>query len=242
MTTFVLIHGAGGSAWDWHLVAAQLLSRGSEVVAPDLPCDDDAAGLEDYVEAVMDAVGDAAAVGDAKFVVVGHSFAGFVAPQVAQRLRAALLVLVAPMIPMAGESPGQWWHNTGHADAQRAQAERDGWSADGGLSELFLHDVPEGLAAEALEHARDQSGTPFGTTWPLAAWPSVPTRVLVCTEDRMFPALFQTRVVQERLGITPDEMQGGHYVALSRPNELADRLNAYVESVMVDHGEQKPSP
>jgi hypothetical protein len=36
------------------------------------------------------------------------------------------------------------------------------------------------------------------------------------------------RVVQERLGITPDEIDGGHCVALSRPKELADRLEAYL--------------
>ena len=33
MTTFVLIHGAGGSGWDW----------GHETVVPDLPAEDDAA-------------------------------------------------------------------------------------------------------------------------------------------------------------------------------------------------------
>jgi hypothetical protein len=43
----------------------------------------------------------------------------------------------------------------------------------------------------------------------------------------VFPAQWTRRVVQGRLGITPDEIDGGHYVALSRPNELADRLEAY---------------
>ena len=31
------------------------------------------------------------------------------------------------------------------------------------------------------------------------------------------------------LGITPDEIDGGHCVALSRPSELADRLEAYLD-------------
>ena len=38
----------------------------------------------------------------------------------------------------------------------------------------------------------------------------------------MFPARFFRRLVRERLGITPDEIPGGHCVALSRPKELAD--------------------
>lgn len=45
MATFVLIHGAGDAGWYWHLVAAELHARGHEAVSPDLPCDDDSAGL-----------------------------------------------------------------------------------------------------------------------------------------------------------------------------------------------------
>ena len=74
---------------------------------------------------------------------------------------------------------------------------------------------------------RPQSGTPFEKPWPLAAWPDVPTRFLLCRDDRFFPAEFQRRVVQERLGFTPDEMVGGHLPALAHPDELAARLLAY---------------
>ena len=35
------------------------------------------------------------------------------------------------------------------------------------------------------------------------------------------------RVARERLGIDPDEMESGHLPALSRPRELAERLEAY---------------
>jgi hypothetical protein len=35
-------------------------------------------------------------------------------------------------------------------------------------------------------------------------------------------------VVHDRLGITPDEIDAGHCVALSRPHELADRLDSYL--------------
>jgi hypothetical protein len=33
--------------------------------------------------------------------------------------------------------------------------------------------------------------------------------------------------VRERLGITPDEMDGGHLPALARPTELVERLERY---------------
>jgi hypothetical protein len=43
----------------------------------------------------------------------------------------------------------------------------------------------------------------------------------------MFPPAWARRHARERLGIEPDEMNGGHYITLSRPLELADRLAAY---------------
>lgn len=223
---YVLIHGAGGSAWDWHLVEAELRARGHEVVAPDLPCDDDSAGLAEYANTVVAAVVDRVD-GRSGVVVVAHSLAGFTAPLVCDRLSVDLLVLVAPMIPAPGESPAEWWDNTGHAQALRAQAERDGRSADADEAETFLHDVSPALAAEALGRGRDQSGTPFEKPWPLTAWPEVATKVLLCRDDRMFPADFQRRLSLERLGITADEMPGGHYVAVSRPSDLVERLEAY---------------
>ena len=63
--------------------------------------------------------------------------------------------------------------------------------------------------------------------WPLAAWPDVPTRFLLCRDDRFFPAEFQRRVVRDRLGIVPDEMSGGHLPALAHPDELVGWLERY---------------
>jgi hypothetical protein len=42
----------------------------------------------------------------------------------------------------------------------------------------------------------------------------------------MFPPEFQRRIARERLGLEVDEIDGGHMLALSRPDELADRLEA----------------
>ena len=58
MSTYVLIPGAGSDRWYWHLVVPELTARGHEVVTPDLPCDDDAAGLAEYTDVVVDAIGD----------------------------------------------------------------------------------------------------------------------------------------------------------------------------------------
>ncbi|WP_380168424.1 alpha/beta fold hydrolase [Jannaschia sp. R86511] len=224
MSTFVLVHGAGDDGWSWHLVAAELRTRGHDVVVPDLPADDDSLTLVDYADAVLRAVGEPREV-----VVVGYSFGGFTAPLVADRLPTRVLVLLAGMVPAPGEAPAQWWDAVGYGDAVTAQAGRDG-----GLTGhedpyvAFLHDVPRELADQALARERAHP-SPAATTavWPLGRWPDVPTRFLLCRDDRFFPAELFRRLVPERLGLVPDEMPGSHCVALSRPVELADRLEAY---------------
>jgi pimeloyl-ACP methyl ester carboxylesterase len=223
--TYVLIHGAADSAWYWHLLSAELRERGHDVVAMDLPCDDDSAGLSEYADAVVDAIGDRT-----NLVVVAQSFGGFTAPLVCDRVPVDLLVLVAGMIPSPGEPPGDWWANTGYEAATADLIEDDAEGADESDKDViatFLHDVSPELAAEALKRGRDQSGTPMEKPWPLDAWPDVPTKFLLCRDDRFFPPDFIRRVVRDRLGINPDEIDGSHCVALSRPKELADRLEAY---------------
>ncbi len=211
VATYVLIHGAGSDSWYWHLVSPRLQSLGHDVVAVDLPCDDDDAGLEDYADTVVDAVGDRREV-----ILVAQSLAGFTAPLVCDRLPVVLLILVAAMVPRPGESAGDWWANTAHEFPDPFDPEV-----------VFTHDLPPELTAASLLHVREQSGTPFEKPWPRDSWPDVPTRFLLCRDDRFFPATFQRRVVRERLGIVPDEMGGGHLPALARPAELVQRLEAY---------------
>ncbi|WP_433729803.1 alpha/beta hydrolase [Actinoplanes sp. CA-051413] len=214
MATYVLIHGAGDIGWYWHLVEAELRARGHDTVAPDLPCDDDSAGLPEYVDTVVSAIGDRS-----DLIVVAQSAGGFVAPLVCERVAARLLILVAPMIPAPGEAPADYWKHTGYSEDLAGRYDDE--------VALFYQDVPPDLAAEALSRGRDQSETRMNEPSLLKAWPAVPTRVLICRDDRLFPPGYLRRVARERLGITPDEIDGGHTPALSRPRELAERLIAY---------------
>jgi pimeloyl-ACP methyl ester carboxylesterase len=224
MTTFALIHGGGDVGWYWHLVEAELRERGHDVVAPDLPSDNDSADLNDYADTVVAAIGDRG-----ELVVVGQSYGGFTAPLVADRLQAQAIVLVAGMVAAPGESPADWWANTGYRQAVEEQARRDG-GATGNEDPFvaFYQDVPRALAEEAMSKERSESQAAYNSPWPLEAWPDVPTRFVLCTEDRFLPPAFMRKVVSTRLGIVPDEIAAGHCVALSRPGELADLLVGYV--------------
>jgi len=208
VATYALIHGGGGSAWDWHLVVSALRELGHDPVAVDLPCEDASAGWREYADVVVDALGERQNV-----VVVGHSLGGFTAPMVCDRLTADRLVLVAGMIPAPGELLADWWANTGYED--------------GGYDDVFYHDVPPELAEEAQRRERDETSKALGEPWPLDAWPDTPTKYLLCRDDRMFTTAWARRHARERLGVEADEMDGGHYVSISRPRELAERLDAY---------------
>jgi pimeloyl-ACP methyl ester carboxylesterase len=214
MTAFALIHGGGSSAWDWHLVVPELLARGHDAIAVDLPTEDDSAGWWDYAETVVEAVRE-----HARVIVVAHSMGCFTAPLVSARRPVDLLVLVAGMIPSPGESFTDWWKNSGYAES--------------GFDDVFYHDVPPELAAEARTKERAQAEKPLDEPWPLESWPDVPTKYLLCRDDRLFAADWAGRHARERLGVEADEIDGGHYIALSRPRELAERLAAYASHTSV---------
>jgi hypothetical protein len=226
VTTFVLVPGAGGQAWYWHRLVPELERRGHAAVAVDLPAGDDHAGLAAYADAVVAAAGNRAPV-----VLVAQSMGGLTAPLACTRLPVELLVLVNAMVPLPGETGGEWWTTTGQAEAQAAHFRREGLGGDPeDLAVTFFHDVPGDVAAEAQRQPFAQSGRPFEDPWPLDRWPDAPTRVLAARDDRLFPAPFQGRIAAERLGLDADEIPGGHLVALSRPAELADRLVSYLRS------------
>jgi hypothetical protein len=124
--------------------------------------------------------------------------------------------MVAAMVPKPGESAGEWWANTGFESPDPFD-----------MFEVFLHDVPADLIAESEDHICEPSDSLFAGPWPLESWPDVPTRFLLCRDDRFFTADFLRRVVEERLGITPDEMSGGHLPFLAHPDELTTWLEKY---------------
>jgi pimeloyl-ACP methyl ester carboxylesterase len=214
VATFVVIPGAGDVASNWDLVAAELRERSHEMVAVDLPVDDESAGLAEYTDTVVEAIGDRE-----DLVVVAHSLGAFTAPLVSERVPVELIVLVAGMVPVPGERAADWWSNTGYSEAPTQEYD--------GEIELFMQDVPADLAEAALAKARDQAARPTMERWPLERWPDVPTRYLLCRDDRLLPAEWIRAVVRERLGIEADEIEGGHCVYLSRPANLAERLVSF---------------
>ena len=225
-TTFVLVPGAGGDTWYWHRLVAELERRGHRAVAVELPAADDSAGLAAYADTVVAAIGDRSPV-----VLVAQSMGGLTAPLVCDRVPVELLVLVNAMVPLPGETGGEWWTATGQGEAAAAlpAAARPARGARRRAARTSTTSRPTWWRRRRTQPFA-QSGRPFEDPWPLERWPDVPTRVVAGRDDRLFPLEFQRRIAAERLGLEVDEVPGGHLVALSRPVELADRLEAYLTS------------
>jgi pimeloyl-ACP methyl ester carboxylesterase len=223
MSVFVLIPGAGGAAWYWHRVVPELRARGHEAIAVDLPGADESAGLPEYADAVVAAIG-----GRRDVVVVGQSMGAFTAPVACARTPARLLVLVNAMIPLPAETAGDWWSHTGWEQARIAAARAGGYPAEFDLATYFLHDVPADVAAAGESHQHAEADIAFGQPGAIDRWPDVPTRAIAARDDRFFPLEFQRRVARERLGADVEEVPGGHLAALSRPAELAGQLTQYL--------------
>ena len=158
--------------------------RGRTAIAVGLPTDDDSAGLAEYADVVVEAIGDGPPV-----VLVAQSLGGFTAPLVCERVTVELLILVNAMVPASGETFNEWWTATGWTDEV---GEVD-------MEHAFFHDVPADVKAEAMKEEPPQSATPLGEPWPLERWPDVRTRFVQGRDDRLFTLEFQRRVARERL-------------------------------------------
>src|SRR5512143_4195043 len=100
MTTFVLVHGAFGSAAELAPVIPLLEALGHRGIAVDLPCADPAATLDDYARTVVEAMAGI----EGPIVVVGHSAGGATISRVPGRTRVDRLVYVTAFVPEPGRS------------------------------------------------------------------------------------------------------------------------------------------
>lgn len=216
---YVLIPGAGGSAWYWSRVLPHLRTAGHDVVAVDLPGDDESAGLAEYAALVERAIGHSKHV-----VLVAQSLGGFTAPLAAAHPAVQELILVNPMIPVPGETPGEWWEDTGWEEARVQAALDGGYSTDFDNDTYFLHDISPDVAAEGEPYQRPEASAAFDSPCDFVEWPEIAVRVLAGRHDRFFPLEFQRQVAIDRLGIEPDVVAGGHLVALANPRGVADYL------------------
>jgi pimeloyl-ACP methyl ester carboxylesterase len=227
MAHFLMLHGACHGGWCWDGVASILRSAGHQTTAPDLPCDNLAAGLVDSTDVAVASLN--GAVDDV--VVVAHSLGALLAPLVADRLPIRRMVMLAAIVG----APGASLESLAAEDADRdvpftgADLEFDAVGrfrfSGAGARRVLYHDCPRELADAAIARLRFQRSM-WTEVAAFDAWPDVETVSIVCADDRVVNPVWSRRVASERLGVEPVELPGGHSPFLCRPDALAAMLVA----------------
>jgi hypothetical protein len=96
-------------------------------------------------------------------------------------------VFINAMIPCPGETPGEWWGNTGATVARTEAARRGGFNEAFEAGTYFLHDVPTAIQAKGVAHVREEAAIVFAQPCNVSAWPRIPIKVLAGPADRFFP-------------------------------------------------------
>jgi hypothetical protein len=198
MASFSLVHGAWGGGWCWETVHAELEALGHIVHAPDLPCEDVAAGIEEYAAAVP-----------AADVVVGHSLGGFTIPFVEARTHVFVCSLLAGtgwdgvFVPGFGEASvrdelGRSFYPDPAAAAREMQYPDEHAHLAGRLRRQAPYDPPPRAVERAV--------------------------YILCAGDAVIRPEWQRHLARDVLGVEPLELASGHSPMLELPGELAGLL------------------
>lgn len=234
MSSFVLVHGSWFGGWCWEKVASRLRERGHLVLAPDLPAHGDdrtpvaQASLAGYADAIarrIDAL-------EGQVVLVGHSMAGAVVSEVAERRpeKVGRLVYVAAYLLADGQSIFQF----ATQDAASKLGPHLRPDEKGGV----LGVTPEGVGAALLsgcsttdvDAARKRAlpdplaplATPVHVT--AARWGRVPRTYVHTTRDLAVSHDLQTKLVKASPCERTHSLETGHAPFLEAAPRLVEIL------------------
>jgi len=235
--TVVLVHGAWADASSWGAVAPELQGQGFTVLAPPNPLRGLATDAP-YLASFL------AQRTSGPVVLVGHSYGGFVVTNAATGGDVRALVYVDAFIPDDGETVFQILGGSGSALAVAdpttvldiagypgaPEGDAEAFLKPETVHTAFAQDLPEPdrwlIASGQRPITLSANTTPSGPP----AWKTVPSWVVVGTEDRVIPPDTQRRLAG-RAGATITEVAGSHVSMLSHPKVTLDAILAAAAAV-----------
>ena len=215
----VIVHGAFADGSGWRGVYNRLTARGFKVSIVQNPLTS--------LEADVAATDRVLARQDGPAILVGHSYGGSVITQAGLHPKVAGLVYVAAFAPEIGQStldqyaeepPPPYFVPEEQADGfafLNGEKFKAGFAADASNADAaFLRDSQVPVAMAALKGKVT-----------VAAWQSKPSWYVVATEDgAIAPKLL--RSTARRIGATTTEISGSHVLFMTRPEAVADVIEA----------------
>jgi pimeloyl-ACP methyl ester carboxylesterase len=231
MKIYLLLHGAMRGAWLWDRVVPLLEKGGARAIAYDLPghgkrqAERPGVTMSVYINDVISYI----RKNDlSDLILAGHSMSGIIISKTAEEVpeRIRHLVYLAAVVPQDGDAlidlltkerqeslrklEGKATEIFGPLDALRPNYFTDQEGAD---KELYLKQLtPQPLAAffEKISFKRF-----YGL--------NIPRTYILGLRDKALPPEL-TRGFAERLGVRPIELDAGHDMMVSRPQEVAEAL------------------
>ncbi|HSO94645.1 MAG TPA: alpha/beta hydrolase [Acidimicrobiia bacterium] len=232
--TVVLVHGACHGAWCWDKVVAGLTERGIPCVAVDLP------GHGDSREPLGDLAAGAAALratldGIDRSVVCGHSYGGAVITEgAAEHPGVRHLVYITAFALLPGESTMAAATDGSDSDTATELGQAMAFADDGTVTfqapavvDALYHDCTPADVEFALSRLGPERLDALGGVATRAAWQSIPSTYVVCTEDRGVAPSLQRRLAARTT--TTVDWPTSHSPFLSRPDLVVDLLAGLAE-------------
>jgi pimeloyl-ACP methyl ester carboxylesterase len=224
MATFCLIHGAWHEPSCWDDLTPRLMERGHQVVAPDLPLQDPAAGYEERIQPALDAIDGM----DGPLVIVGHSQGTAYSSLVAVAKPESMLIHLCPRLGGFEEPAGApAAFREGVPFPETGSDGTSAWDEEVAMQVLYGR-VPEpraSMLAGRLRPMAMQQGE-----YPLESPPANATVLIYAADDELFEPDWERYMARELLRIEPIEIPGGHFPMAEDPKGLAEVLDRVASS------------
>lgn len=241
MKNILFIHGAWGGAWEFQEFTDGLNRRGHHAIAIDLP--GHGRNQRPISEVTMDAyvkhVIEATNAFEGTIVLIGHSLAGSIVSQVAERIPEKIerLIYVAATLPQSGESVlGLMEGDKAGQLLPRLIFSEDGsiaTLAPGDVEELLLHDVDEPERRKRLIPRFDieQATEPFAFQASLTEerFGSVPKVYLRASDDKIISPILQEKMISNWEVERVFTLESGHFPMISLPETFLELIQVAIE-------------
>ena len=233
---FVLVHGAYHGGWCWERLTPILRARGAAVTAPDLPGHgaDRTPSADLSLSLYADRIARDVRQAGGPVTLVGHSMAGAVIAEVAERVPDLLarLVYLTAYMPGPGESIIDWARRDGDTRARADKVMFDGtpclavdrqttWDA-------FYQDAPEEDLDWVFPQLRPEPVAIFRQALALTPekFGRVPRDYISCRQDFAITADLQDSMLDALSARRTWDLDCGHSPFVVCPDALADILMA----------------
>lgn len=232
--TFVLVHGAWQAPYVWDAVRSELEKAGNKVVVVELPghgadrTPTHTLSLDVYAEAVINAV----AKESHPVVLVGHSMAGMVISQVAERVpeKIAKLVYIGAFLPANGQALTDLaYADPGSQLGQALVPSADQLTLDvkaENLTPLFISDGVPAAQESVRSNYRAEPAIPFGGKVSLTAerFGAVEKVYIKTLQDVVISPVLQDRMIAAAGIRDIRTVDTGHSPFLAKPAAVSELL------------------